>query len=679
MKNAKLHKIFLTALVSLLILVLAVAFIPKKSASVFADGGEKASDYFTGINDANLSFENDNMVAKISADSISNKDEEKGVLAFKKDLIINDMLLKVKVPEGMKSLTVIFENESYYEVGNPMVKKSFENGNVKFEKDADGKYIYTSEKVVVTELKYDFASKKAVFNGDANKSFDFTLVDGVLSVNADVIENYVVVDGVRADDLKDPSDATKTLEYRKIKAIDDKSITKIKFMFDVDEKSVSEQNPVNFEIISVDQEASETSNNNYEQTFELNADGNFVKEAYPVVAVSEQFYKKNADRSYSIVKDLMVRYTVEIKGFSVLGSVSDSSLYLKSNNKDVWLETATEKPTSVQFEKEGNYTLTIAGPDGVEYDTIDVSVTNFDNNSVAPEYVARDTNEDVYFAYEVAIFNAYYNVEKGEHLALGQSFEVPSLKDLVFDDLDSYEQLTTMVYYANDSTALTMAGSFAISLNQAGDYYFFVVVADRNRNEMDKDKDFVKNEDNQNPKYADCVFSFHMIDDALIKVSSAASQGKGYVGVNYTASAFTVDANSCKTTYKLFYCADVNATENSDWIEIPAASTVKDQSKLYGDFTYEDVQSIGYDGSLSFKPIKVGAYKIECTATSTITSRAESSYSIIQVESEPDQVKVYKEWFKDNVWTVVFLGVGTICLIGIVALLFTKPKDKTEE
>jgi len=82
---------------------------------------------------------------------------------------------------------------------------------------------------------------------------------------------------------------------------------------------------------------------------------------------------------------------------------------------------------------------------------------------------------------------------------------------------------------------------------------------------------------------------------------------------------------------------------------------------------------------LTFTPDRMGAYMIRCTSTSTITSRDSSDVSIIRVESEAEEVKVYSDWFKDNVWTVVFLGVGTLCLIGIVALLFVKPKEEIVE
>ena len=194
------------------------------------------------------------------------------------------------------------------------------------------------------------------------------------------------------------------------------------------------------------------------------------------------------------------------------------------------------------------------------------------------------------------------------------------------------------------------------------------------------DKEFIPDEDNANPKYAQFVFTFHMVDDAVIVIAPAKTQGEGYVGIEYTASAFTIEAVAAKTTYKLFYNEDANATADSDgWKEIEKASSVKDENYYDGYYTYDEIQAIAYDGNLSFTPDRKGAYMIVCTSTSTITSRESSDSTIIRVEKEAEEVKVYTEWFKDNVWTVVFLGVGTLCLIGIVALLFVKPKDEITE
>jgi hypothetical protein len=50
---------------------------------------------------------------------------------------------------------------------------------------------------------------------------------------------------------------------------------------------------------------------------------------------------------------------------------------------------------------------------------------------------------------------------------------------------------------------------------------------------------------------------------------------------------------------------------------------------------------------------------------------------LINVSDEIVTVKNYDtKWVENNVWSIVFLGVGGLCLIAIVVLLFVKPKDK---
>ena len=52
---------------------------------------------------------------------------------------------------------------------------------------------------------------------------------------------------------------------------------------------------------------------------------------------------------------------------------------------------------------------------------------------------------------------------------------------------------------------------------------------------------------------------------------------------------------------------------------------------------------------------------------------------MIKVLSEPTTVRPATHWFSENYVSVIFLGVGTLCLIGIVVLLFVKPKDAYED
>jgi hypothetical protein len=52
---------------------------------------------------------------------------------------------------------------------------------------------------------------------------------------------------------------------------------------------------------------------------------------------------------------------------------------------------------------------------------------------------------------------------------------------------------------------------------------------------------------------------------------------------------------------------------------------------------------------------------------------------IIKVEKEASVVKVDNKWLQNNVWSVVFLSIGTLCLIGIIVLLCIKPKEEIDD
>ena len=93
----------------------------------------------------------------------------------------------------------------------------------------------------------------------------------------------------------------------------------------------------------------------------------------------------------------------------------------------------------------------------------------------------------------------------------------------------------------------------------------------------------------------------------------------------------------------------------------------------------DEVKKAAYDGELTFVPTRIGAYKIVCTATSSVSERDARDETIIKVESSPKEVEVPSKWLENNLRSVIFLSIGTLCLIGIVVLLFVKPKEKTQE
>lgn len=678
MKITKSYKIVL--LITAFVLAISAVFCSLFTATpVKADEATatSASKYFTGLTASDVKFEGGYLVAKVKENSTltdttsdigTTVTTETGILNIANKLAINDLEMVMVIPSGLDNLTVVFNSAAYYANGNVSAVKDGES----YKKYSDGSYVYDVKKEVANEIDFDFTSKTAKVNGEET-ALAFTMDGDKLVLKTKVnAANYVEFTfgasqaKVVADDVTDPSG--NVVEGKKVKNVADVSVANVKFMFEL----ANEQTPVDFKIASIDQKASDV-DGKYKQTFETDANGVITDdEVYPVVTVAESFYKNNADGSYAVIKNVREKYTLSIELHSVLSNVGTSKVYVQKADK-IWRET-NENPKGVMFLEEGKFDINLVTKDGdkeVVLKTLaDVEVVNYADDKTAPVYVY---NQEALQAYSVALKNAYYDLDKNHHAALGSELEVPSMKDLVFDDMNTYEALVKKIYYSNNVSEDLTSSGMNISLSEAGKYVFKALFTDDNGNAMEKE-DFEDGE-----KYNQYVFNFSIEDDAPIEVTAAPSQGKGFKNVSYTASKFTIDAVGCNTTYTLYYNADKAATESSGgWVEIPKSASVTDKEYSKDGYTYDDIKAIAYNGNLTFTPNKTGAYMIKCEAVSAVTSRGDSASTIIVIENEASPVKVYTDWLENNVWSVVFLGVGGLCLIGIIVLLCIKPKDETE-
>ena len=67
--------------------------------------------------------------------------------------------------------------------------------------------------------------------------------------------------------------------------------------------------------------------------------------------------------------------------------------------------------------------------------------------------------------------------------------------------------------------------------------------------------------------------------------------------------------------------------------------------------------------------------KIVCKAVSKVSYNVAEDSALIRIKEEGKVVVPDDHWLENNAWSVVFLSIGSLCLIGIVVLLFIKPKD----
>jgi nucleoside recognition membrane protein YjiH len=75
----------------------------------------------------------------------------------------------------------------------------------------------------------------------------------------------------------------------------------------------------------------------------------------------------------------------------------------------------------------------------------------------------------------------------------------------------------------------------------------------------------------------------------------------------------------------------------------------------------------------------LGYYKLVCEVNSSNSERSISDSVIIQVKEEPKVVKPDSKWLQNNVWSVVFWSIGSVCLVAIIVLLCIKPKTDVSE
>ena len=630
--------------------LLIVTILSLLAASLFAFGAKPA--FAANVTSPSGSFTTQNVSLAFDNDRLSATVQGGGTLTFKNSLVIDDFELVFDKPTGVSEITFTFTSDSAF---------------------AGGVFVDEDEPKTTVEnvLTVDF-SGKIVFNGiEENVQFGDTVsvairtVDGV--VTAKVAETQI----------------TNTEGALKI-AQKDKAIATVKIDFELIEETES----ATVDFVSVDQMASDE-NGEYKQTFVLEGEEGSEKikdVAKPRIVIKDfPFVKDNG----AILPVRAYKYTLSFEAYSVFGVIKASDVFVDKDSQDIWTN-PVDKPKVVIFDNTDDTTLVLraSGEDNAALETYAVAASVIrDEDDQAPVYVNFDANADLYDNYARLVEKAAkttYDEDPTEYsIRLGDSYEIPSMENLVTDNYDVYSSLTKTVYYRTPSSATGSTSSMKFTVSEAGVYSFYVAFKDKAGNAMQKEDFYTLNEDGDGyesyGEYFQAVFTFTVEDDAPISVTAPEVQGDGYLNTKYTATGFKIQASGNNVTYTLFYNADANATANSEgWAAIPLLAEISKDYEENG-FTYDDIEKMDYDGKYTFTPIKLGAYKIVCNVTSDNRVRSQTAQSVIKVDKEPTRVIVDDHWLQNNVWSVVFLSIGTLALIGIIILLFIKPKEETEK
>lgn len=575
-------------------------------------------------------------------------------IVVKNNLTVNDLAISLIVPDGAKELTVKFNTSSY-----------FKNGYL----TEDETYSKTVENFLLVKLDAD----EVVYNGVTNS----VAVDNgdQLVVKTSVVNGYLVASlDVNGSDTT-LSDTFNTQSKYKVENTD-KTVASISF--DVELNAGVEEDYL--KIAYVNQKASlgdDFASNIFFQDFVVEA-GGIKNNGESVLQINADIFAKDG---LKLVAELGRKYDISLTGTNIFGNFVEGTYTISTNS-----QSAVVDNKSIFFTTEGDCTLTIKNGEKVIEEYSVLVIDEADDNS-APVYVIGPSATEGINAFKNALNELLFDEEGNTKVSIGSSQYLTLKKEmftnLVFDNATGFEGLTAKIYYQSETKSGDVT-NYKIPLREAGHYSFYVAFIDHNGNEMDADAfAYVDNNDPNNlikGVYADYIFTFDIVDTSNLSIQ-AYEMGKGYVGTTYNALPFDVDATFDHTdSYKLYYTTttDKNALDDAEWIEITKFSSATSEDKDYNGYTYEEIREIAYDGKLSFVPDKVGFYKIEMSVSSSSSTKKGTESVIIEVVEPVKEVKVGKTWIEENVWSVVYLSVGTVCLIAILVLLFIKPKEEDD-
>lgn len=667
MKTAKFRNIILLLSVFALSLVCGLSFMNFGVAKAVS-----ASAYFTYVlgshSDSDVKFEDGKVkIPMKTGDTIK----------LKNKLVFDEFATVFEFPSGSEEVTV------------SMFCDSFDaNGNKKVSGDETTYETLIENKLVLT---LDEGRLKAVWNDGTEILIDTSYSFGEqIELKVFAVNNYL--EAVVNDVFVPYTTDAQTKKYYKLDQTD-KVVGEIRY-------SVKSESDVNFNVVSLDQQSSDASGN-FKQTFELDGN-NFVKTAFPRITLNKSFFPSIDGEILEVENGR--QYTITLTSYSVLGNVSNDSIKIVSdsvNEGKLWVgdKSSSSKVFVFSYDRDNpevafNFVNKASESEIYEEYTAKVvpDVENGKGNAPAFRTVANgDFDEDALESFKVALLKnlksdyVVNGVTEKHYIRIGsdQYLELPSMRNLVKDDLTSYENLKYTICYKSETAGSTYSSKFRLPVETAGKYVFYVLFEDFNGNKIEEDKFFKKDGDKveYDKEFSQYVFgldgSIYLEDDAPLGVT-AYNQGDGYVGVEYKATAFKISSSGYTAKYSLWYSATKIEKNSTEWVQITKASDAKDEGEDYGGYTYEQIKAINYDGNLSFSPDKVGYYKIDCNVTSSSAERSVSESVIIKV-GETTVVRPDSHWLEKNVWSVVFLSVGTLCLIAIIVLLCIKPKEDEDD
>lgn len=290
--------------------------------------------------------------------------------------------------------------------------------------------------------------------------------------------------------------------------------------------------------------------------------------------------------------------------------------------------------------------------------------------------------------------------EDGKSVQVGDGayYYLPSLRAYASDATCGYTDMTFQIYYrtynGDTDSASGAYDELRIELEEEGLYEFRVVPVNSAGKVM-----IGEFEDGQATITGNNVWDAENLTTFRFRVAyngpsiEEPEEGEvGYVDVTYEFEDFDIVAlGDYQTRYKL-YRLDLNeGAEPSSVSDVRGGEGASVTENAYGTWTEiavydkdlesdegDNVYDWDPDSSRSFIPQEKGYYKLVVEVASANMPIATAS-QVVEVTSEADVIPGTSYWLQENLTAVIFLGIGILCLIGIVIVLLIKPKDKDEK
>lgn len=314
----------------------------------------------------------------------------------------------------------------------------------------------------------------------------------------------------------------------------------------------------------------------------------------------------------------------------------------------------------------------------------------------APAYNFTD---ETLAEYEEAVENASKDGENDDRVGDGAYYYIPSLRPYIEDATCGYTDMTFDLYYRSEGADTQVSSGLdydelSIELIYEGVYEFRVIPTNYLGNMLvghDKDgKELQITVTNVWDIVEVPTFSFDVKYAGIYIEEPEEDAEDGYINVTYSFEDFEVIALNASytapvTEYKLYYLVSEGGdAPQADALKESLLSMGEDGKCEFGTWVEiaEDDEENEYaeswsESGRSFVPKTMGYFGIVLTARDGgLSTPEQKAAAVTNVTSRADTLPGETYWLRNNILSVVFICIGGVCLIGIIALLLIKPKEK---